>query len=61
MRKMGMGIEPGVRRWQAQFRELARFREVVSGWFSGSADNDISPEVLENYCTQFVFLRKPDE
>ncbi len=42
------------RRWHARFRELARFREVVSDWFTASAAYDISPEVLEEYCTQFA-------
>ena len=42
------------RRWQARFRELARFREAVSRWFTGSADYDIPPEALEDYCTRFA-------
>ena len=38
------------RRWQARFRELARFREVVSDWFTGENTYDVPPEVLEDYC-----------
>ena len=45
------------RRWQARFRELARFREVVSDWFIGSAAYEIPPEALEDYCTQFTLRR----
>ena len=41
-------------RWHARLVELARFREMVSDWFIGKAAYDISPEVLENYCTQFA-------
>ncbi len=42
------------RRWHARFKELARFREAVSHWFAESADYDISPEALEDYCTRFA-------
>lgn len=38
------------RRWQARFRELARFREVVSDWFTGEKAYDVPSEVLEDYC-----------
>lgn len=38
------------RRWQARFRELARFREVVSDWFIGEKAYDVPPEALEDYC-----------
>ncbi len=42
------------RRWHARLKELARFREAVSHWFTGSAAYDISPEALEDYCTRFA-------
>jgi len=30
--------------------ELARFREAVSGWFTGEKASDVPPEVLEDDC-----------
>ena len=37
-----------------QVRELAIFREVVADWYSGEKQYNVPPEILEEYCTQFV-------
>lgn len=40
------------RRWRTRFRELARFREVVSDWFADQKMYDVPPQMLEDYCTR---------
>lgn len=40
------------RRWSGRFRELARFREVVSDWFCGRKAYDVPAETLEGYCAR---------
>lgn len=42
------------KRWGSGLKEIARFCEVVSAWFSNQAFFDISPKELQNYCLNFV-------
>jgi len=35
-------------------REISRLREVVSDWYLGCGVYDVSPESLQEYCTNFV-------
>lgn len=42
-------------RWKSRLKEVARLREIVSAWFSGHTEYEITPEVLEGYCTLFTF------
>ena len=42
------------KRWRARLKELARLREVISDWFCGQKNYEVSSEALEQYCAHFV-------
>jgi hypothetical protein len=46
------------KRWGPGLKEIARFREVVSAWFSNQDFFNISPQELQDYCVDFVISSK---
>jgi hypothetical protein len=38
-------------------KELSTTREIIVEWFSGNRDIECSPKLLEEYFTQFAYLK----
>ena|SRR5581483_7135358 len=38
-------------------KELSRTKEIINAWYAGSPNFEYSPTLLEQYFTQFVYLK----
>lgn len=42
------------KRWRLRLKEILRLREVVCDWMFGQKDYNIAPNLIEQYCLDFL-------